>query len=133
MRKTLWRAAKDDYIGQGFSFAESRDVAEFYLTNRGFGGPKLYRAKLDVDPGQVIDLTEMSCRQLSRKIGVQDPGAIGLDEWLPQSPEVLDALRDSDFIWALVRESYPEETTTWIWLGRTVEDMDIEPELVEII
>jgi hypothetical protein len=126
LKKTLWRAANDDYVDTGYSFAEKRSIAEAYLDNPGFGGANIYRAKIEVDDELVLDLTEKSVGQVAKMLGVQHPGAIGLDEWLPRSPRVLDALREAGSLWVLVAESFPIETTTWIWIGTGADD---EPEL----
>ena len=61
---------------------------------------------------------------------MDDPGAIGLDEWLPRTPDAIDALRAAGHLWAIVAESYPRGTRTWIWLGTGTDD---EPELGEIV
>ena len=126
MKKTLWRAANDDYVDTGYSFAETRDVAEAYLDNPGFGGAQLFRTRLSVEPDQILDWTGMTLRRAARAVGLSDPGAIGLDEWLPRTPAALDALREQGFLWVLVAESFPYDTTTWIWLGTSDDE---EPEL----
>ena len=126
MKKNLWRAANDDYVDTGYSFAEKRSIAEAYLNNPGFGGDSIYRAKVEFDDGQVLDLTEKSVGQVAKMLGVQHPGAIGLDEWLPRSPQLLERLRDAGSLWVLVKESFPSNTTTWIWIGTGADD---EPEL----
>jgi hypothetical protein len=129
MRKTLFRAAKDDYVDTGYSFATSRAVAEAYLDNPGFGGDKIYRARVTYNESDVIDLTNASVGALAKELGMGHPGAIGVDEWIPRTPQALDALRGMGFLWALVAESFPEETTTWIWCGTGADD---EPEMEEL-
>jgi hypothetical protein len=129
VKKTLYRAANDDYVNQGFSFATNRTTAEAYLDNPGFGGASIFRCRIDVPEEQVIDLTNWSVRKLAKNLGFNDPGAIGLDEWLPRTPSALDTLREKGYLWALVAESFPHETTTWIWLGTSE---DNEPELIEL-
>lgn len=130
MKKTLWRAANDDYVNTGYSFAESRWISELYMDIPGFGGSHLYRCKVTVDPETVLDLTKSSASEVAESLGTYDPGAIGLEEWIPRSPAVMDALREQGYLWALVLESYPENTTTWIWIG-TFDDDEPELELVE--
>lgn len=129
MQKTLWRAAQDDYVDTGYSFAESRQTAEAYLDNPGFGGARIYIATIETEDDQVIDLTDKDTGDVADMLDVQHPGAIGLDEWLPRSPRVLDSLRERGYLWARVAESYPAESTTWIWLGTGADD---EPELAEV-
>lgn len=120
--KTLWRAASDDYISQGYSFAAEREVAELYLDNPGFGGDKLYKAVVKFEESQVIDLTDASASEVADRLDMRVPGAIGLDEWLPREDDAIEKLRAAGFLWALVAESYPAGSTTWIWLGTFYDD-----------
>lgn len=122
----LWRVANDDYVDTGYSFAETRAIAEAYLDNPGFGGANIYRAAVEVDDDQVLDLTGKSMSEVADELGEPDPGAIGVDEWIPRSPKVMDALREAGALWVKVDESFPEETVTWIWIGTGADD---EPEL----
>lgn len=127
--KELWRAAADDYVSQGMSFAESRDVAEAYLDNPGFGGASVFCAEVEIDSGKVLDWTEMSIDDAVAELDMSHPGAIGLDEWLPRTQRALDALRERGYLWVCVSESFPHDTTTWIWLGDASDD---EPELTAV-
>jgi hypothetical protein len=126
MKKTLWRAAQDDYIDTGYSFATTRANSEVYLDNPGFGGATIYRAKISVSEKQVVDLQGLTVRELAKSMGFNDPGAIDIDEWLPRTPDAITELRSQGFLWAMVEESFPENSTTWIWLGSGLDD---EPEL----
>jgi hypothetical protein len=128
MKRTLYRAADEDYVDTGYSFAETRSIAEAYLDNPGFGGCVVFKARVDYRPDEVIDLTRTTVARAAKRVGHPDPGAIGIDEWLPRTPDALTALREQGFLWALVAESFPHDTTTWIWLGT---GLDEEPELVE--
>jgi len=127
----LYRAAKDDYVYTGYSFATEREVAEAYLDNPGFGGPTLFRADVHPSDGQLLDLTDpdLTVRRVARFLGFEDPGAIGIDEWIPRDPDVLDAIRAKGYLWAIVAESFPSDTTTWIWCGTSDDD---EPVLRKI-
>ncbi len=130
MTKTLWRAAKDDYVDTGYSFAADEETARAYLDNPGFGGAALWRTRVRYTASQVLDLTENTLAQARRLAGVpSSSGAIGIDEWLPREVEVQEAFRAQGYLWALVAESFPAETVTWIWLG-TFDDG--EPELTEV-
>lgn len=122
----LYRAAKDDIIVDTASFAESIEAARFYLDNLGFGGGRLFRA--DVDPGNVLDVVDERhpTRAIARAIGQSDPGAIGADEY---APRVSYELQDAGYDWVRVRESFPEDTITWIWVGPS----EREPEIEEIV
>lgn len=121
----LWRAASDDHISDSASFAETREAAEHYLNNPGFGGDTLYTA--DVDPCDVLDLTgdDAMADLLAAIDSDHDYGAIGVDELVPR---IADKLCDAGIQWCKVRESYPEDTITWIYVGGACGD---EPELVE--
>jgi hypothetical protein len=130
-KKTLWRAAKDDYIDTGYSFAEDEETASAYLDNPGFGGTTLWKARIRFSEDEVLDLTGHTLEQARRLAGVPSSrGAIEIDEWLPREPGVQAAFREQGYLWALVTESYPEGTTTWIWLGTSDDD---EPELEEAV
>lgn len=122
----LWRAANDDYVDTGYSFAEKRSTAEAYLDNPGFGGANIYRADVEIDDDQVLDFTGKSMDEVAEELGVQHPGAIGVDEWIPRSPKIMDALREAGALWVKVDESFPPDTVTWIWVGTGLDD---EPEL----
>ncbi len=128
--RKLWRAAKDDYVDTGYSFAEDEETACAYLDNPGFGGAAIWKTRVKYAEDQVLDLTECTLEQARRKADVPSSrGAIGIDEWLPREPGVQQAFREQGYLWALVAESFPEDTTTWIWLGTFDDD---EPELEEV-
>lgn len=122
---TLYRAADSDYIDTGYSFAETRETAEQYLDNPGFGGRSIWTCDIEDD---ALDLRGMTTAAAAEQLGLSDPGAIGVDEWLPRTEDALAAVRDAGYLWALVSESYPAQTTTWIWCGTGLDD---EPELTE--
>jgi len=75
VKKILWRAANDDYVDTGYSFAEKRSIAEAYLDNPGFGGANIYRTKIEVDDDVVLDLTEKSTLNLTQRHAGK-PGAV---------------------------------------------------------
>lgn len=126
MRKvTLYRASDDDDVSQGTSFAEDVEAACEYLDNPGFGGSSLWECHVEVDDDKILDLRGESVADVARSVGMSDPGAIGVDAWLPRTQRALDAL-SSRCDWALVDESFPEGTTTWILLGAE------EPEMEEV-
>ncbi len=123
----LYRAANDDYVNaDATSFAESLAAAEAYRDNPGFGGSRLWVA--EVEPVDVLDLTDESdpVQSLADAIGAEHPGAIGADEW---APRVADRLADAGCQWVRVRESYPADAITWIYVGGCCGD---EPDLEEI-
>jgi len=124
--KTLWRAAKDDYIEQGISFAPKKSTARAYLDNPGYGGATLYKTSVDLAKQPVLDMTGWKWSDVRRHLNVKTPSDIGIDEWLPRDPEMLDRIRTLGYFWALVDESYPRGEVTWIWCGNYDDD---EPEL----
>lgn len=125
---TLWRAAKDDSIGDCASFAESEETARHYLDNPGYGGAHLYRAEIEIDMTRVLDVSDESdaTGAIADAIGHPHPGAIGADEY---APRVAEDIRDAGYDWVRVRESYPEDTITWIVVG----GLDAEPDLEEVL
>jgi hypothetical protein len=122
--KTLYRAANDDIITDCASFAETAEAARLYLDNPGFGGRTLYRAEVEIDAAHVLDVTDSydATAEIAERAGQEHPGAIGADEY---AARVSYELRDAGVEWVVVRESYPAETTTWIWVGGD------EPEMIE--
>jgi hypothetical protein len=126
--RTLFRVASDDYVDQGKSFAEEQDTANEYLDNPGFGGSTVYSAEVSYDPGEVLDLTGYSVAEAAEELGLNNPGAIGVDEWLPRTQKALDEASSRGYHWAKVSESFPRGTTTWIYIGGGSTD---EPELSE--
>ena len=121
----LWRAANDDYISDSASFAECRESAEAYLNNPGFGGSTLYFAEVEIS--DYLDLTGSDAMDiLQATLGSDhDFGAIGIDELVPR---IASRLCDAGVQWVKVCESYPEDSTTWIYVGGGLGD---EPTLIE--
>jgi hypothetical protein len=121
----LWRAANDDHISDSASFAETRETAEAYLDNPGFGGDTLYYTEVEID--DYLDLTGSDAMELLLEAIDSDHsyGAIGVDELVPR---VAGKLADAGIQWVKVNESFPSETTTWIYVGGVMGD---EPELIE--
>jgi hypothetical protein len=123
----LWRASGADFLLPPNAFAREREVAEVYLDNPGYGGEFLYTTM--VKPQNVLDLysePRYAMRTLLSITGLNDPGAIGVDEWVMHQ-YVADALVDAGYDWVVVEESYPAFAETWVWLGGGE-----EPELEEI-
>jgi hypothetical protein len=120
---TLYRAAETDDVTSGMSFAVSCETAELYLDNPGFGGAHLYETEVSPAASQVVDLRGLSLEAAQALAGVSgERGAIGVDEWLPRDVGAQDALRARGYEWALVSESYPVGTTTWVWIGESLSD-----------
>lgn len=126
-RIMLFRAADDDSISDCASFATSLETARAYLDNPGFGGRSIYQADCQIDDSRVLDLTDAddATGVIAETIGKSHPGAIGADEY---APRVSYEIRDAGYDWVRVRESYPADTVTWIFVG----GIDVEPELVEV-
>ena len=121
----LWRAANDDYVSDSCSFAETREAAELYLDNPGFGGSVLYTAEVEI--AEYLDLTDADgMERLQAVLGSDhDFGAIGIDELVPR---VAARLCAAGVQWVKVCESYPADTMTWIYVGGGLGD---EPTLIE--
>ena len=121
--RTLWRAADDDLIVGSASFAAEREDAEAYLRNPGFGGRSLYRAIVEIDDAQVLDLYDLRdpIARICEVTGLSHPGAIGADEWVPR---ISYDLRAAGYEWVRVRESYPENSETWTFVGEDDPDME---------
>jgi hypothetical protein len=116
---TLYRAADSDYLDEGYSFAERKAVARLYLDNPGYGGQYLFRAKVHYKPEQVADLRDKSADEVAHALGLPLPGAVTTDVWITHlaSVRARKLLAKEGYHWALVRESYPDGATTWVWLG----------------
>jgi hypothetical protein len=123
----LYRAAEDDIIVDCASFATSLEVARSYLDNPGFGGRNLYVADVEIDPETVLDLYGASdpVAKIMEVTGHEHPGAIGADEWVPR---ISYDLRDAGYQWVRVRESFPADSETWIFVGDDDPDMEIVEE-----
>ena len=120
--KTLWRAANDAYVEQGTSFAPKKSTAEAYLDNPGYGGATLYKTSVDLAKQPALDMTGWTWRDVRVKLDVKTPSGIGIDEWLPRDPRMLDQIRSLGYFWAKVDESYPQGEVTWIWCGTSDDD-----------
>lgn len=121
---TLYRAADDGIITDCASFSASREVAEAYLDNPGFGGRSLWSADVDLESASVLDLYDDAdpVQTIVDLLDVRHPGAIGADEWVPR---ICSRLADAGYEWVRVRDSYPVDAETWIWVGGD------EPEMTE--
>jgi hypothetical protein len=131
VKKTLWRAAADDYIPDAASFAAHREDAEAYFDDPGYGGSLLWRARVNVTEDEVLNLYDERdpVTLLAEKYDLSHPGAIGVEEWIPRDPELQEAIHEEGFDWVVVRDSFPEGAETWLWLGA----FDDAPELEEAV
>jgi len=121
MKRLLWRAASDDSVNTGYSFAEERKVAEASV----FGSDKLYRASIEYHRDSVLDWTEITAKAAAAILDMSDPGPVGLYEWLPRTQQAMDKLNKIGYQWVKVSESYPR-SKTWVWIG---DGLDNEPKL----
>jgi hypothetical protein len=126
---TLWRAAEDDYISDTASFARQRDDAEAYLDNPSFGGANLFRTKVRTTEDAVLNLYDErdAVTLLADRFDLQHPGAIGVDEWIPRDVQLQDALREAGYDWVIVRDSFPEDAETWLWIGPSEREPELNP------
>lgn len=125
---TLWRAAQDDYVSDATSFARRREDAEAYLDNPGFGGANLFHTRVRTTGDAVLNLYDErdAVTLLADRFDLQHPGAIGVDEWIPRDVRLQDALREAGYDWVVVRESFPEGAETWIWIGPSEREPELE-------
>jgi hypothetical protein len=130
MRKVLWRAAQDDYIRDTASFAADREDAEAYRDNRGYGGPVLYRAEVEIDEAEVLDLYDLdesdAIRAIRERTGLPHPGAISPDVWVAW---IATDLESAGIRWVRVRDTYPEGAETWTYISHADAD---DLELIEV-
>lgn len=123
---TLYRAADTDEVNHdSTSFGESRDVAEVYRNNPGYGGEHTYRAKVEVDPKRVLDVSSHDAPKsaIARFVGEKAPSGIGVDEWVPR---INAELREKGIHWVRVAESNPHGTVTWIHIGGGADDPELK-------
>lgn len=125
MKIKLYRAADDEDIVGNASFSTSKDAAKEYLNNPGFGGRKLFRTDVEINPSAFLDLADEAdpIAKVMQITGLPHPGAIGVDEWIPR---ISDRLEKAGIEWVKVNESFPPDTITYIYISGN------EPELRRI-
>ena len=113
--RTIYRAAKDDQVGVGCSFAGRRSDAEAYLDNPGFGGPTLYTCQIEL--ADMIDLTESPWDALSDAIG-ESVNPAHHQYHFPSTVTACDAicakLAAKGYHWARIIDDYPEGCITYV-------------------
>lgn len=112
----LYRAADDDYVSQGFSFAEDKTIAHEYTKNPGFGGRKVY--SIDVPRGKVLDLTDADdpFSELSKIVGSAVDGEnYGgyIARVVPTNSDIADALAAKGYDWIRLNDDFPAGAKTW--------------------
>jgi len=119
----LYRASdSSDLPPDTASFARHREDAERYMDNPGYGGSRLFRLKVQPEPGTVLDLvgSDDPMGELLEAVEVPDPGAISVAEWIPSSVQCMDALLKKGIVWVRIEEPCPgdpnESMETWICL-----------------
>ena len=124
-RVELWRAAADDLIVGSASFARRREHAECYLDNPGFGGPNLYRCEVEIDEARVLDLLDAddALEELCRVAGTSHPGSTTADQ---HAPRIADELQAAGVSWVRVLDTFPEGCETWIFVGPSDEDPEMQ-------
>ena len=113
----LFRAAADDFVRVGTSFAENRSVADAYTNNPGFGGPNVYIG--DVVTGKVLDLTKESDQWagLSKATGEaidQARSQFHFARALTENDELLTKLAGKGYSWVRFVDDFPEGAVTWV-------------------
>jgi len=123
----IYRASKDDYIGQGFSFAEKKEDAKAYLDNPGFGGACLFSAKIPANH-KILDLTDEAWTTLSATIGrdiTPDMGGYMISQAIQLVPGLLDDIADSGYDWVRYIDDYPIGCVTLTVCSSDAEDIEI--------
>ena len=79
---TVYRACDEGYAGPEACYAESREAAEAYLDNPGFGGRHLWEVHL-AEGTKILDLTDRDWKSdLSEQLGMRDEwGYPDRDPW----------------------------------------------------
>ena len=117
--KILYRAADTDILTGPTAFAAKLSSAKAYLDNEGFGGAMLYRAMVEYDDSQVLDVRNASdSRQLLDLVkasGQHHPGAMTADAYVMQD-HVADALISNGYRWVRILDTFPEGSETWVYL-----------------
>lgn len=128
---TLYRATDRSYAEQGDSLSPERATAAAYLDNPGFGGAHLYRVRVTVDFGRVLDLRGESTREaisaLAEALGVDAESFSGAADHVHDVWERSDAIRDAIAVrydWVRYTDEYPEGAETWLYLGSDDIDLD---------
>lgn len=125
----LFRAAKDDYVGDQTSFAPDRETAEAYLDNPSFGGPELFETEVEILDSQILDIFDEDdqVKALREALGFEDQGAITIDAYLAQ-PKVADALKEQGISWVRLKDNFPEDAETFTFLsGGPADDPELMP------
>ena len=121
MDMKLFRAANDTNTNvDTTAFAVTREDAEAYLDNPGFGGANLYEIDVDISDAEVLDLTEDIPDWLAELI----PGAYDcIGAIIGMTIGLSDAIAERGYRWVRLIDSYPEDCVTMMLIGT---DMDIE-------
>src|SRR5262245_54421765 len=122
--KTLYRAANDDQVRVGYSFAGRCSDAKAYLDNPGFGGPTLYRCCIDMS--HVSDRTESPWERLSE--GLDDTIEPSHHQYhfpstVTASDKICAKLAAAGYRWARIVDDYPEGCITYVPLTAEAADM----------
>jgi hypothetical protein len=114
---TLFRASDDDYVAQGYSFAEELWMAQTYLDNKAFGGRHLWKTKAKGKTAQILDLTTSDPWQVLSDITGQsikpEHGAGLVCQVLQLYSGLLDMVSRAGFQWVRYHDSFPEGGITW--------------------
>lgn len=129
-KTTLWRASDYDTLpADNASFAARRADAEAYMRNTqpGFGGRRLFKSEVRIDPDKVLDVSKDTdmVGAISKAIGEDLGGEHTAAGWVPRMSE---QIKKSGYDWVHLRDTFPEDADVWIWTGPS----DREPVLREI-
>lgn len=124
----IYRAANDDYLSQGYSFAASKADARAYRDNPNFGGSTLYRSDIPSDH-KVLDLTEEPWETLSSAIGREitpDMGGFMISQALQLQSRILDEIAEAGYDWVRYIDDYPADCITYTICSATAEEIELE-------
>lgn len=142
---TLYRATDRPDIGEGAAFAADESDAEAYLDNPGYGGGQLRSHTTTVDPDTVLSFVKgrrdgvphglMKPRPFDDLAEVleKDVDDLKMDyensiERAIDSPKIRAQLRKQGYEWAVYEDTFPEQTTAWVYLGKEKRAFDPIPD-----
>ena len=126
----VYRAANDDFLMQGFSFAEIREDAEAYLDNPNFGGSAIYVCDIPSDHS-ILDITDDPWNRLSELAGREiDPscGAGMVSQAIQFVPHILDTIAEAGYDWVRYVDDFPPGCVTYTACSGRASELPVEPE-----
>lgn len=112
----FYRAADDDFVRVGTSFAETLEVAVAYRDNPGFGGARLWQ--VEVEPRRVLDLVDQDdpWQSLSEAAGREirpEQYQYHFARVLATDDSVCESLAAAGYDWVRYPEDFPADSVAW--------------------